>query len=177
MSVPLSDTRLTEIRERARRMVADKVTFASIQYAEDYSLLLAEVERLRTEAEQRRVELRDRRTEDLNLRGLLAPDGLPRRVPMELGASLVPAVDRLLLELDRFRDGHRSLFALMQDGQHWDGQRLVSEALLSQRDIRRALHWPAPVAPHGSCECKATSDDSPIHEADAATTTSKEQQR
>lgn len=129
------------------------------------------------QAEVRRAELRDRRTEDLNLRGLLAPDGLPRRVPMELGASLVPAVERLLLELDRFREGHRALFALMQDGQHWDGKRLVSEALLSQRDVRRALHWPPPVAPDGPCECKATADGSPIHQADAAAPSSKEPQR
>lgn len=49
MSVPLSDSRLTEIRERARRMIADKVVYAPVQYAEDYSLLLAEVERLRAE--------------------------------------------------------------------------------------------------------------------------------
>lgn len=47
MSVPLSDSELAEIRERARRMIADKVTYAPVQYAEDYSVLLAEVDRLR----------------------------------------------------------------------------------------------------------------------------------
>lgn len=47
MTTPPSDIRLTGIRERARRMIADKVTYARLQYAEDYGFLLAEVDGLR----------------------------------------------------------------------------------------------------------------------------------
>lgn len=52
MTEPLSAARLAEIRERARRMIADRVTYAPLQYAEDYGLLLAEVDRLRAELER-----------------------------------------------------------------------------------------------------------------------------
>jgi hypothetical protein len=45
----LSPEREAEIRERARRMIFDKVTYASVQYAEDYSALLAELDRVRLE--------------------------------------------------------------------------------------------------------------------------------
>ena len=41
-------------------------------------------------------ELTARRTEDVTLRGELSPAYGPRRVPMELGSSLVPAVQWLL---------------------------------------------------------------------------------
>jgi hypothetical protein len=53
------------------------------------------------ECERLRTELTRRRTEDLNLRGTLAPADLPRRIPMPLGESLVPVVEWLLTELDQ----------------------------------------------------------------------------
>lgn len=57
MTTPLPAARLAEIRERARRMIADRAVYASLQYAEDYGLLLAEVDRLAVESEQRHGEL------------------------------------------------------------------------------------------------------------------------
>lgn len=51
MTVPLSDTRLTEIRERVRRMSADQV---------DAYNLLAEVDRLRAELAELRKTPRER---------------------------------------------------------------------------------------------------------------------
>jgi hypothetical protein len=51
-------------------------------------------------AEQQQAELSERRTEDLNLRGLLSPNGGDRVVPMELGPSLVPALEWLIVERD-----------------------------------------------------------------------------
>jgi hypothetical protein len=83
--------------------------------------------------QQIRAELRDRRTEDLNLRGLLAPDGQPRRVPMELGASLVPAVEWLLAEL-----------ATAMDNYHGESQhgRKLSQAVSEAHDVLDELQAP-----------------------------------
>jgi hypothetical protein len=115
----LSPEREAEIRRRAAHVYAYPAHEADVELlaSVDVPELLAEVERLRREnaglddlrqraidkQEQVRVELRDRRAEDLDLRGLLAPNGQPRRVPMELGASLVPAVEWLLAENERLR--------------------------------------------------------------------------
>lgn len=57
MTEPLSAARLAEIRERARRMIADHVTYAQLQHAEDYSVLLAEVDRLNAELEHAKAAL------------------------------------------------------------------------------------------------------------------------
>lgn len=51
------------------------------------------------ESERHHAELTARRTEGLTLRGTLAPADSPRRVPMPLGESLVPAIEWLLTEL------------------------------------------------------------------------------
>lgn len=53
-----------------------------------------------------RAELTRRRTEDLTLRGILAPADGRRPVPMALGDSVAPAVEWLLAEVDRLRAEH-----------------------------------------------------------------------
>ncbi len=52
-----------------------------------------------------RLELRDRRTEDDELRGILSANGRPfgRVIPFPLGPSLVPAVEWLIAQVDAMR--------------------------------------------------------------------------
>jgi len=54
--------------------------------------LLAECDR----TERRRSRLVALQNDAMNIRGALSPDGRPRRVPMELGEELLPAVEWLL---------------------------------------------------------------------------------
>lgn len=54
--------------------------------------LLAECDR----TERRRTRLVALQNDEMDIRGALAPDGRPRRVPMELGETLLPAVEWLL---------------------------------------------------------------------------------
>lgn len=65
----------------------------------DRADLAARLER----AQQKVEELRDRRNEDMELRGVLSPNGGDRAVPFELGASLVPAVEWLVAEQEWLR--------------------------------------------------------------------------
>lgn len=78
----------------------------------DATALLVEVDRLRAERDQARAELARRRTEDLTLRGILAPADSPRRVPMPLGDSLAPAVEWLIAELGQARAQLAAVLAL-----------------------------------------------------------------
>ncbi|MFE2940987.1 hypothetical protein ACFXKG_18280 [Streptomyces sp. NPDC059255] len=51
---------------------------------------------LEKQRDRRRAELVARRNDDMEMRGLLAPNGAARRVPMPLGERLAPAVDWLI---------------------------------------------------------------------------------
>ena len=60
--------------------------------------LLAEVARLRAELVHAQADL-------LDIRGHLSPNGYPRRVPMELGDRVAPAVEWLLDRVDMLKAG------------------------------------------------------------------------
>jgi hypothetical protein len=94
------------------------------------------LDRARAEISQLRTELTRRRTEDLNLRGTLAPADRPRRVPMPLGETLVPAVEWLLAELDQ-ACGQLDNVALVKVWRNEDGREF-----LFADDIRHAAGVP-----------------------------------
>jgi len=50
-------------------------------------------------------ELRDRRSDDLNVRGILSPSGEERKVLFELGPTIAPAVEWLVAEVERLKAG------------------------------------------------------------------------
>lgn len=54
-------------------------------------------------AERQRLRLVVAEGDLLNMRGSLSPNGHPRRVPMELGDRVAPAVDWLLAEVERLQ--------------------------------------------------------------------------
>lgn len=61
--------------------------------------LRARVAELEDRQDRHRAELTALRTDALAIRGVLAPAGRPRRVPFELGATLLPAVEWLLARI------------------------------------------------------------------------------
>lgn len=65
--------------------------------------LLTALEQAQAKAERYRIELRDKGNDLLNVRGLLSPNGYPRRVPMEIGEAVAPAVEWLLAQLEELR--------------------------------------------------------------------------
>jgi hypothetical protein len=65
--------------------------------------LLAELDRERVESEKRRQRMAAAEADLLDIRGTLSPNGLPRRVPMELGATIAPVIEWLLNECDELR--------------------------------------------------------------------------
>ncbi|MGJ5895114.1 hypothetical protein ACSCBZ_24640 [Streptomyces niveiscabiei] len=58
--------------------------------------LLAEITELKEQRERRRLRLIALDNDALEIRGLLSPNGAPRRVPMPLGKKLAPVVEWLL---------------------------------------------------------------------------------
>jgi hypothetical protein len=72
---------------------------------DDLADLLTEVEQLRAKDEKRHVELRDKRTDLLGIRGILKPADRPNVVivPMELGEKVAPAVEHLAKEVEQLR--------------------------------------------------------------------------
>lgn len=68
----------------------------------------AEVERLRRDA-RIHDELRDKRTDLLNIRGVLSPAGEERKVPFELGPEVAPAVEWLVAEVEQLRKELKTL--------------------------------------------------------------------
>ncbi|MFJ2174382.1 hypothetical protein ACIOHE_15890 [Streptomyces sp. NPDC087851] len=55
-----------------------------------------QIAELEAQRERRRLRLIALQNDAMEMRGLLAPNGLPRRVPMPLGVKLAPAVDWLI---------------------------------------------------------------------------------
>jgi hypothetical protein len=76
---------------------------ASIESSRDVPALIAEVERLNAKVERDHVELRDKRTDLLNVRGILSPNGYPSKVPMPLVPTVAPAVQWLVAEVERYQ--------------------------------------------------------------------------
>jgi hypothetical protein len=66
--------------------------------------LVGDVKALLDEVARLRVELRDAGNDLLDVRGILSPNGYPRRVPMELVPTVAPAVGWLAAELDQARE-------------------------------------------------------------------------
>lgn len=63
----------------------------------------AEIAELEDKIERRRMRLVAAEDDLGNIRGFLAPNGFPRRVPMEISETVAPAVEWLLKENDRLR--------------------------------------------------------------------------
>jgi hypothetical protein len=68
----------------------------SPETAAELEQLRAQVAELAAQRERRRVRLVALQNDALNMRGALSPNGFPRRVPMPLGETLLPAVEWLL---------------------------------------------------------------------------------
>ena len=84
------------------------VDLAASTYAHDeIATLRQELAEARAKAERDHIELRDRRTEDDELRGILSPNGRPfgRIIPFELGPTLVPAVEWLIAQVEASHAG------------------------------------------------------------------------
>jgi hypothetical protein len=76
---------------------------------------LADADRLRTERdaalaalagvtpENYHTELRDRRNDDMEVRGILSPNGGPRVIAVEIGPTIAPAVEWLVSDRDSWR--------------------------------------------------------------------------
>ncbi|TXL91631.1 hypothetical protein [Streptomyces sp. IB2014 016-6] len=62
----------------------------------EVATLMGTVAELEAQRERRRGRLIALQNDAANLRGALSPNGLPRRVPMELGETLTPAVEWLI---------------------------------------------------------------------------------
>jgi hypothetical protein len=86
-------------------LAADGASEADVQFVasarRSVPELIGEVERLNEQAERRRVRLAAAETDLLNVRGALSPNGFPRKVPMELGETVTPAVEWLIGEVER----------------------------------------------------------------------------
>jgi hypothetical protein len=77
--------------------------------------LLEEVRELRAKVDRYGTELQHKRDDLLDIRGILSPNGHPRKVPMELVPTVAPAVQWLVDELERLRTEnaeHRALVEL-----------------------------------------------------------------
>lgn len=61
-------------------------------------------DRLKDRQDRHRAELTALRNDSLAIRGVLAPAGRPRRVPFELGESLLPAVEWLLARVSELEE-------------------------------------------------------------------------
>ncbi len=106
MSEPMPAERLAEVREHTVRCA---LAFGAVGLSEaeaEREDLLAEVDRLLERDARIHEELRDRRSDDLNVRGTLcpqpgtAPDPM---IPFELGSTITPVVEWLVGELERLR--------------------------------------------------------------------------
>lgn len=82
----------------------------------DVAALVAEVERLRAKVAREHTELRDRRTEDMTIRGILSPNGQDAPIPVdvELVPSAVPGVAWLAAEVTRLRPMETALAAVRE---------------------------------------------------------------
>lgn len=93
---PTSEDRDTEIVEWVVRVLGN----AELAESREVLWLLAE----RHGSESERVELRDKRTDLLNVRGILWPNGDPSRAPEPADVSVVaPSVQWLADEVERLR--------------------------------------------------------------------------
>ena len=81
----------------AKRLVT-KVEAAVLDHEGDARLVVTD---LLVEFVRIRAKLIDLQNDALNIRGMLSPNGFPRRVPMALGAELAPAIEWLLAENER----------------------------------------------------------------------------
>jgi hypothetical protein len=82
----------------------------------------AEIKQLRDRIDRWRPELVAYQNDALNIRGILSPNGRPRRVPMELGAELAPVVEWLIDELEAAKpEGWESVAALHEAYTTTDG--------------------------------------------------------
>lgn len=134
MGESMSARHLAEIRERAtysaeRSLDVTINTLVSV----DVPDLLAEVDRLRERDDRIHEELRDRRTDDLNVRGHLSPQpgtGPHPMIPFELGPTLAPAVEWLVGVLAQVRATHEQMLdgdlepfdAMAQTGRILEGE-------------------------------------------------------
>lgn len=71
--------------------------------ADDVPALLAEVEQLRAKLDRWRDELREKRTDLLDVRGILSPNGEAPKTPVSLVPNVASAVRWLLEEVERLR--------------------------------------------------------------------------
>ncbi|MBT2449437.1 hypothetical protein J7F03_20565 [Streptomyces sp. ISL-43] len=96
----------------------------------------------------RAAELTARRNEDMALRGELAPMGEPRKVPFELGDSLVPAVQWLIAQVAEQEEVRVDLWAHL-DFRLRDIERLRARVaeLEAERTRPAPLFPPDPAAP------------------------------
>ncbi|WP_405794053.1 hypothetical protein [Streptomyces sp. NBC_01506] len=74
--------------------------------------LRAQVAELEAQRDRRRGRLVALQNDALNMRGALSPNGRPRRVPMELGEALTPAVEWLLARVEELEAGVPAILRL-----------------------------------------------------------------
>lgn len=74
--------------------------YRAAQLANDVPTLLAAVDEQASKIERRRLRLVEAENDLLNVRGILSPNGHPRRVPVELVPTVAPAVEWLANRVD-----------------------------------------------------------------------------
>lgn len=112
-------------------------TAAGIALALDSAQLL--------QSPEKAAELVALRNDALNMRGVLSPNGFPRRVPMPLGKELTPVVEWLLNRVTELEAQREALAERLCAGQQWQRGRtpeLVSENLVSQSELREIFEIP-----------------------------------
>jgi len=124
------------VRDYMAECVAEKLTEAGFPaHLGHLEQVQAELDAERERSEKRRKRMAAAEGDLQDIRGLLAPSGAPRRVPMELGERVAPAVEWLLAEVERLRGvvdmQSSSMTALSRELETY--QRLESEREGNQR--------------------------------------------
>jgi hypothetical protein len=100
----LVDERLAEIRQDDEESRVDEPDLPSID--DVFTVMLTAAHDADERAERDRIRLRDQGNDLLNIRGMLSPNGWPRRVPddVEMVPNVAPAIRWLLDELERLTE-------------------------------------------------------------------------
>ena len=98
---------------------------------DDFNRVYRALEVRRDKAAKDHDELRDKRTDLLNIRGILSPQdrspGLGPVVPMPLGKEVAPAVERLVNEVDQLREENLHLRGVKSAPDVWGDARPLTD--------------------------------------------------